>query len=288
MLEHFWRVRGHLVEGRRWLAEAVTAASAAPPLLASDAWNAIGRLAVDQDDVQAATLAFEQGLVHARRSDDPIRVAVPLANLGLLAALYRHDVAYARERFEEAVTMFREVGDASRAATALLNLGTLALVDGDGERAVELLEESLAEATAADDAHSECSALAQLARAHLACGRPEAAAPLLDRTLVLAAGIGAQQKVAQALDAVAALAAARGGFDEAALFLGAAAAARGEIGARRTPDQRAWLEALELDVRDGLGAETYGDAYDCGRRLWLTDGIAGVQAMAAGETSAAH
>ena len=130
-LRGFWHRRGHLAEGRRWLA----AALAAPPGRASDrartgALLAAGDLAYLQGDHAAAHAALAQSLALYRGLGDPAGCAGALSVLAAVA-LRRGDPG-ARALAEEAVACARAAGAPRPLARALFNLGRVA---GPGDRA---------------------------------------------------------------------------------------------------------------------------------------------------------
>ena len=130
-LRGFWHRRGHLAEGRRWLA----AVLAAPPGRASDraragALLAAGDLAYLQGDHAAARAALAQSLALYRGLGDPAGCAGALSVLAAVA-LRRGDPG-ARALAEEAVACARAAGALRPLARALFNLGRVA---GPGDRA---------------------------------------------------------------------------------------------------------------------------------------------------------
>jgi predicted ATPase len=179
----FWDLRGHLSEGRRWLAGALeqtnwpgrTAARAKAlyALAQTEADNLVARSELEESaaiwreigDKRGLALslscsgslgfiALYEGRVAAARAFFEEGVAIwrelndqwglATAFYGLAAAVRRDDTAAARPIVEESVALFREVGDRYNLGGALCVLGGIAQSEGDLARARALYEESLA------------------------------------------------------------------------------------------------------------------------------------------------
>jgi predicted ATPase/DNA-binding SARP family transcriptional activator len=145
-LWRYWLVRGHLEEGRVWLARVLEMpASQAPDLdrLRADAMTGAGTLAQNSGAVTAAKTYFDAVLAIRRAHDDAAGIARALADLGWIA--WRQcDFGKARQLSNECLTLAEEVGATRVAALALTNLGATALFEGDFREACEALERSSA------------------------------------------------------------------------------------------------------------------------------------------------
>ncbi len=145
-LWRYWLVRGHLEEGRVWLARALDmAASQLPELdqLRADVMTGAGTLAQNSGAVVAAKKYFEAVLGVRRAHDDATGIARALADLGWIA--WRQcDFGKARQLSNECLTLAEEVGATRVAALALTNLGATALCEGNFREACEALERSSA------------------------------------------------------------------------------------------------------------------------------------------------
>ena len=145
-LWRYWLVRGHLEEGRVWLARVLDmAASQLPELdqLRADAMTGAGTLAQNTGAVVAAKTCFEAVLAIRRAHDDAAGIARALADLGWIA--WRQcDFGKARQLSNECLTLAEEVGATRVAALALTNLGATALFEGNFHEACEALERSSA------------------------------------------------------------------------------------------------------------------------------------------------
>ncbi|MEZ4522283.1 MAG: tetratricopeptide repeat protein [Thermomicrobiales bacterium] len=138
----FWETRGHISEGRRWLAAALADSDGAPANLRADALNAAGNLARDQGDYGASTKFHESSLELRRKIGDLDRVAHSLLNLGnveLDQGRYRR----AREIYAEALSLFQQTGNDWDTASSLNNIGIVLGYLGDYDRAEMMLEQAI-------------------------------------------------------------------------------------------------------------------------------------------------
>ena len=138
----FWYIRGHVTEGRRFLAEAL-ALALEPSALRAKALMRAGSLAEQQGDSEAAIVHYNECLDLRRAFGDDEGVAATVNNLAIVY-LGRDENDVARELFQESLDLSRKLGDEEGVASALCNLGLIARAVGDHARARPLLEESLA------------------------------------------------------------------------------------------------------------------------------------------------
>jgi predicted ATPase/Tfp pilus assembly protein PilF len=172
----FWRSRGHLSEGRRWLDSALAPGAEQDPLLRARALEAASDLAGSQGEFEQASrlsdesatlyrqVGDDSGLARAlliqgwwalcRRDDGRARALFEQSQalspqkgrlwdrLGALA-LYEQRFADARSFFEESLAAFRAEADARGATESVFSLGLVALAEGQIEEAAESFRESL-------------------------------------------------------------------------------------------------------------------------------------------------
>jgi len=145
-LWRYWLVRGHLEEGRVWLARVLDmSASQLPELdqLRADAMTGAGTLAQNSGAVVAAKRYFEAVLTIRRAHQDAAGIARALADLGWIA--WRQcDFGKARQLSNECLALAAEVGATRVTALALTNLGATALCEGNFLEACEALQRSSA------------------------------------------------------------------------------------------------------------------------------------------------
>ena len=187
-LRVFWQLRGHLAEGRRWLA----AVLAAPRERASDrpraaALFAAGMLAYLQGDHAAAHAALEQSLALCRELDDPAGGARALSFLAAVAL--RRSEPGARALAEEAVACARAAGAPHPLAMALFYLGTAAGRSAP-DAARTHLAESLARFRAVGDGFWCSAALSAQAGRLRAAGDDAAARVTYEEALAIRRRLG--------------------------------------------------------------------------------------------------
>jgi predicted ATPase/DNA-binding CsgD family transcriptional regulator len=282
-LWRFWEVRGHVREGRRWLAAALATAGGSPATRAK-ALMAAGNLARDASDYDHAVALHEEGLRLRRQVGDEWGIAVLLNNLGVIAR-DRGDAARTIALCGDSLARFRAVGDQRGAALSLMNLGRAAYQLGDNPRARSCYEESLELFRAVGDRNAVAAMLHPLARVMLDQGEVAAAAAHAEESLAvhravgdvwgtglslvvlgrvdaargdlgraasrfaeglrLFAEVGALRSIAEGLEDLAGVVLAGGSPDRAAPLFGAAEVLREEIGAARPrTDQAAHADNL--------------------------------------------
>ena len=145
-LWRYWLVRGHLEEGRAWLARVLEMpASRAPDLdrLRAEVMTGAGTLAQNSGAVSAAKAYFEAVLAIRRAQGDTTGIARALADLGWIA--WRQcEFAKARQLSHESLVLAVALGATRVAALALTNLGATALFEGNFPEACDALERSSA------------------------------------------------------------------------------------------------------------------------------------------------
>ncbi len=131
VLWRFWPGRGHLREGRAWLAEMLAQPPPADPIVRIRALHGAGRLALEAHDFPAARAMFEECLRFWREQGDQRQIGDLLNDLGLLAFNQGDDHA-AQPLYRAALDAYRVVGARPLdEGTIRNNLGLLAQRAGD-------------------------------------------------------------------------------------------------------------------------------------------------------------
>ena len=198
-LTDFWRQRGHLEEGRRWL-EAALAASAgtAPPEARIWALHGTGLLAHLQGDNAPARAHWEESLALARANGDRMAMAWMLNGLAGIARS-EGDLDSAQTRWEESLALCRELGNQGGTAHALTGLGMVARRRGDLVAARDRYEESLALLRHTGQAADSTLVLSEAGAVAVDLGDFAAARALWEEALALARKTDHREGVAASL-----------------------------------------------------------------------------------------
>jgi predicted ATPase/Flp pilus assembly protein TadD len=141
-MELYWRLRGHMSEGRHWLNEALEHSPNPHSEVRAKALIASGALAFDQSDLEdSRTLSYE-GLTIAQHLEIPELMSVALKTLGNVESMQGNDRA-AIAYFESCLPIAREIQDYGLVAKALNNIGTISTRQGNYPHALRLLNEGL-------------------------------------------------------------------------------------------------------------------------------------------------
>jgi tetratricopeptide (TPR) repeat protein len=143
----FWWIRGHLTEGRGWVAQALAQAPAAGALwarLRAKLLNQAGFLAFSQGDYAAASRCHAESLALATgpRGHPDDRQALADAYIGLANLAERQsDYRRADHLFAQSAALFQATGDTSSFAWSLVGMANMARIFGEYARTRALLEE---------------------------------------------------------------------------------------------------------------------------------------------------
>lgn len=252
-LTPFWRVRGHLREGRSVLDRALRLGAGAPARMRVVGLWGTGILSLLQGDLDRATSALEESVALARSqgferpaiealnllafigvfTENPMS-ALPLLeetvgwarkredegalftalNLRGRARLFSGDAEAARSDFQECRDIGRSLGGA-RAGEALVGLVWVALSRGRHGEANRLLETALPIVRRSGDPFALALLLSFAGELAWLRGDHAAAEAVLDEGVVLARGIGAPFPLAQGLLGLSRLAHATGRHEQA-------------------------------------------------------------------------
>ncbi len=129
-LADFWRVRGHLKDGQRWLAAGLRQSESAPLGVRARGLLAAGRLArVAGSHLEARTLLTQAQQLFLR-TEDTQGLAMVFYTLGM-ATMGLAEHAAAQAHFEQSLSLAREIDDWYTEAGALNGLARLAARQGN-------------------------------------------------------------------------------------------------------------------------------------------------------------
>lgn len=197
-LGRFWWMRGHFVEGRRWLETFLKEQAGLATVSRVHALLWAGRLAWNQSDYATAGVFCEQALALARELDDHQAVLDATNVLGLLALMYA-DYARARALYAETLALARRLDDKRRIAFLLNNLGLVCEELGEYAESRAHHEESLALSRARGEQRSIANSLHNLGRVATAVGDHVTAKRLFEESLDSFQRVGYRLGVAHSL-----------------------------------------------------------------------------------------
>ncbi len=271
-LQVFWRLRGHLHEGRTRLEAALGRGHDAPAVVQAKALHALGILVARQGDHDQARDLFEEALALFGEAGDEDRAARTLAELATLALL-TEDYERATELYEETIPLFRERGDLRTLMVALANLASVANLQADHDRARTLGEEALSLAREQGAKDSAAILLHNLGRAALAQDRADDAGRLFVESLALGQELGYKENVAYCVEGCGELAAVRGEAHTAARLLGAGMGLLERLGVPLEAGEREGYERTIEVLTLELGEATFASLESVGRELPLDQAV---------------
>jgi predicted ATPase/DNA-binding SARP family transcriptional activator len=264
-LPYFWRVRGHLTEGRARLEQALAAGAGAAPRPRAKALSGAGRLAYRQGDFGQARRLHERSLAASREAGDEWAIGQALSDLGGVTRA-EGDPDAAEALYEQSAEVLRAAGHTVRLGTVLGNLSDLRLARGDAAGAGALAEEALALQDASGDKEGRVFTLLALGRVAMREERGDEAERRLRESLSLAHELGYTEVRAYCLLGMAELAVRRGDPARAARLVGAADAVLASVGVvRLQPVDAEGREEVLRAADEALGRDGCSDARAEGR-----------------------
>jgi serine/threonine-protein kinase PknK len=271
-LWRFWLVRGHYVEGRRWL-EAILglpapgSVSTGRPIVLFG----LGQLAFEQGDYAAARSAAEAALTLGRQIQDSEAESAALTLLGNVAR-GEGDNARAEQYYQLGLAIRDREGRRADMAISLGGLGHVALARGAYPKARAYYARALAIERELGQHRDAAILLFRLGQTAFEEGDLADARQQFRDSLSLAQGIGDRQRIAAAIEGFAALADAERQPGRALTLAGAAASLRNAIRSPLPPPEARLLEARLADSRDALGSQS-ARWFDDGYRLAVSAAI---------------
>ncbi|MGH8873739.1 MAG: tetratricopeptide repeat protein [Acidimicrobiia bacterium] len=233
----FWKLRGHLSEGRSWLEQVLeSVGEGREELVRAGVLLGSGDLAATQGDLDRAAEHLEEALALARRLGDERRAVGALARLAGIPHK-RGDLPRATALFEEALVAARRNGDRWDVGHVLCSLALLLEDQGDHRRAEELAAEAVSAARETGETYLLTDTLLTAGELALNRGEGVRARGLFQEALTLAREAGITDVVAWGLCYLGKLAAADGEHQEARSLLEGGLAGFRELG---SPAGEAW------------------------------------------------
>jgi predicted ATPase/DNA-binding XRE family transcriptional regulator/Tfp pilus assembly protein PilF len=273
-LWHFWWIRGHHREGRRWM-ELVLERDLYPALRAR-ALVATGTLAFSHGDYERCERYAKEGLELSRQVGDERRAAWARVGLGVVA-MSRTDHEVATPHLQEALRSFRELDEDFGVARMTACLGMVALMRGEEAKAIPMFEEGLAVARRIGDRTSAYITLYSLALMALSRGDHDNAATLFEEGITVSEQVGDLANVAYCLKGLGMVAGARYQMERCARLFGAAEGLLEDVGSPvynyYEPDPRLYERNLSA-ARSRLGEAAFEKARKRGRAMTFEQAVA--------------
>ena len=263
-LWRFWRVRGHLVEGRQWLDAALghvgpDEGQRAHILIAS------GVLARTHGAYGRALEYLEHGAALSRSAGDRGRLGLALANMAFIAE-ERGQHGPAQDLYGESRRLFTALGEPRGVAHAVNGLGTVSMGRGELEAAGVLLEEALSIFREIGDIWSTAMVLRNLGRTAQEQGRIQVATSLYQKGMALYRTLGDERGVANILINLGTLIYASGDGEDCAGMFEEALLTYARLGERRGVADCLWALAISREGAEPKGSAVLLGAADALRR----------------------
>ena len=267
-VSHFWLVRGHLSEGRVWLAETIESAGAGEvePALRAQVLRKLATLEWRQGDFDVAGERAEEALpLLADEIDEDERYRL-LILLGCVEYSRRNREG-SRDWWEQSAELARRLENEAHLALALSNLGVVAAELEDYEGGIAIYEESIESARRADHREYLAGGFLGLGDMNLRLGRYEAGRAALAESMELYARLGFRDRFASCCVWLAPAPEHDGDLTFAARLLGAAAGIRRQTGASVDWQEQEFIDELVARLRPALGDDAYDEAFAAGEAV---------------------
>jgi predicted ATPase/DNA-binding XRE family transcriptional regulator len=269
-----WWMRGHLRDGRRWMASALRYNMSPPARVRATLVHA--SMCFAQGDFAAAGASWQAALDLARSSGDAAGEAYGNAGLGLVE-MATGQVEEARQHLETSLALAEPLRDEWLVSLDTVWLGTLLLLSGELGEARALFERARASASARGDRLVMYVTLSNLAQAALVESDLDAAEAFLLEGVALSLETRDLGNLAFSLDALAVVATHRNEWERAAVLLGAAENLRRVAGGRvynyYPPDEAARAKAESAAI-EALGEDSFAAAFAKGNSLSFDEAAA--------------
>ncbi|HET6643494.1 MAG TPA: tetratricopeptide repeat protein, partial [Gaiellaceae bacterium] len=272
LLKLFWRVRGHLAEGRRWLESGLAHEGFDATPGRARALEASGALAQRRGDYAAARELWEEGLEIWRCLGDDAGVGRALGDVASAFDL-EGDSEQAIPLYEESAELLRRLGLEYELGTVLSNLGVCLMSLGRLDEAAQLYEEAVGLCRSSGRDEQLVISLFNLGRVSMLLERHQAATARFEEALRAASDLGYREMIAYCLKGSGEVRAARGDAEASARLLGASDRLFLELGAHVEASEQATYDRTVEHLKDMLGEDDFEVAYAEGRALPLEESL---------------
>jgi predicted ATPase/DNA-binding CsgD family transcriptional regulator len=279
-LRDFWYLRGHLIEGRRWLEAAVAIGTDASVQHRARALFGLGWFTIDLGDLERGTAALKASLALYRELGDRLGIGLALDLLGC-AAEDHGDYALAERLMTEARSHFVAVDNRHGISQSTFHLGVIAQGQGDLDLALARYAESERLARAEGDAFNITNNLFYRSLIHCRRGQLASAAEAVAEALALERAARSDEGVSTCL-AILAVQAAAVGLPEASIrLLRTAARMKDRLGLSFDFPERVDYDRARHEARSQIREAAFQAAWDTGWARTLEEAEADVEAVLA-------
>ena len=281
-LNRYWWIRGHLLEGQRWMEQVLAQREALPPAVRALALLTAGIVAYAQGKHSGARSFLDEciSLLQAQVGDPPMLAHA--LTMQAYVALGTGEHERMAESFERALDLHRQHGSRWGEGVTLNGRAYGALFAGDPGRAWQLLTEAEAALRDADSPADLATNRNMQAMIAYRRGEHARAEALLHENLAIVTALRDTWTMAYSLTWLAATAAIQGQPVRAARLFGAAEALREAMGtAIHFSSNRALYEQMVATARAALPSATFDALWAAGRAMTLEHAVA----YALGETT---
>ncbi|ABG99896.1 protein kinase/ transcriptional regulator, LuxR family protein (plasmid) [Rhodococcus jostii RHA1] len=271
----FWASQGLYSEGRRWLDQLLARQTGPPTLEWIKALYCASAMANVQADLQSAAALVEKGRALTAQNDDPMMRALVDDADGMLA-LYSGDLPRACSYLRAAAAEFSGQGYSTLEIGALYPLGLAFGLGGMTEESIECHERVLAITEAFGDRLYRSLSLWALAIAVWRQGDADRAVRLLEQSLKLSRQVHSPRVATSCLEALAWIACEQLDPPRAAVLMGSAAELARSMGSSAVvfSDLSVYHDECDQRTRRLIGAKAFETAHRKGQRLSFDAAIA--------------
>jgi predicted ATPase/DNA-binding XRE family transcriptional regulator len=273
-LNHFYMVRGHVVEGWERLKAALLRPSSAPDAVRARALGIVGGVTPHyRGDLVHAKAFIEEGLALAKRLGDTQAVAWQLMSLGTIAGL-QGDYQRANELFEQSQALYQSLNDTWGQSVTHFVLGQVAFLQNDLDRADILLQQSLKLCRdSIDTTWARARRLTELGIVVLARSQYGRAWKLFAESLALSRASKNKVDIPMAVIGMAGIAGAEGQLERAAYLLGAAQVLSERFGAYRGLTSELVQEQIRTAISAQIDTARFEAAWTAGGQSTLEQAV---------------
>jgi predicted ATPase/DNA-binding CsgD family transcriptional regulator len=268
----FWDVRGYLQEEEEWLSRALSLVPERHTRERATALTALGVNAWFTSRLDDAIAWQQKALESWRELDDRAAIVRSLWFLGLVAGK-RREVERLHELYEESAPLAPRLGITLWAMVPNSLLALAALAEGDGQRSIKLLAETLDYHETHGYFWPRAWVLGLMAESAMLASDRRQALDYHQQSLALFSDHGDIYATLDGLTAVAVHATAFGDAEAAACLLGAVSRMRASVGNRMTWYTVGDQEAIDM-VRSALGDDRFALVQEQSCSLQVSEAVA--------------